>query len=163
LLTSLKQAIFLPYCTTYLPDFPISLITISTSYATQFLSVPNISFNMLQVSLFGPIGAAFLSKTKIVDRPVYAWTVNEEKRMRWAIDRQLDGICTDDPKKFLEVCEQWKKEEGRKSVKFSVREWLGILQMQLMVLVFGTYMRWKMGMKWVPVGKEYIVDERKTA
>jgi hypothetical protein len=95
---------------------------------------------------------------------VYAWTVNEEKRMLWAIDRQLDGICTDDPKRFLELCEQWKKDTRKnQGVRFTVKEWFDIWKMQLMVLVFGTYIRWKMGIKWVPVGKEFIVrDEKKT-
>jgi hypothetical protein len=48
---------FLPLCPKYLPGFPISHIGFSTLYARQFLKVPNVSFNLLQKALFGPLGA----------------------------------------------------------------------------------------------------------
>ncbi|KAK5020349.1 hypothetical protein LTR16_012610, partial [Cryomyces antarcticus] len=53
----------------------------------------------------GPCGPSFIKKCKRQGREVLAWTVNDEKKMRWCVKRELDGVITDDPKKFLEVCE----------------------------------------------------------
>src|SRR5215469_12235584 len=74
---------YLPLCQNYLPDFPISHIGISTLYASQFLAVPNISFNMLYAVLMGLLGSSFMKKCRKYGRPVFVWTVNGERRMRW--------------------------------------------------------------------------------
>ncbi|KAL9632586.1 MAG: hypothetical protein Q9164_005227, partial [Protoblastenia rupestris] len=95
---------FIPLCAHYLPTYPITHIGFSIPYARQFLTIPNISFNMLQKSLIAPIiGPRFLKDAKAKGRPVYDWTVNDESMMRWSIKQGLDGVITDDPKRFLEV------------------------------------------------------------
>jgi len=129
------QTKYLPLCDDYLPGFPVSHIGFSTLYARQFFSVPNISFNMLQAVLVGPLGAKFLRKAKKLDRPVYAWTVNKENRMRWCIRKELDGVITDDPKLFLKVCED--EERLKKKEWMSFYDLLDIIKINLMVLVFG--------------------------
>lgn len=102
---------FLPLCIQYLPGFPISHIGFSTCYARQFLKVPNCSFNMLQKVLLGPVGAKFRSDVKKAGRPLFVWTVNEENMMKWSIQKQVDGVITDDPKLFNEVCDKWTDDE----------------------------------------------------
>lgn len=135
---------YLPFCSTYLPTFAISHIGFSIPYARQFLSVPNISFNMLQMTLITPFfGARYLRDARRANRPVYAWTVNEESMMRWSISRGLDGVITDDPKRFLEVCDDW--ERGHRKVIITWRQWLSILWINFMVLVFGSIFWWKYG------------------
>lgn len=44
--------------------------------------------------------------------------------MKWCIARGLDGVITDDPKRFLEVCDEW--EQGRREIRMSVGQWMMI-------------------------------------
>lgn len=135
---------YLPLCKKYLPTFPISHIGFSIPYARQFLSVPNVSFNMLQKTLIVPFfGKRFIRDAKDRGRPIYAWTVNEEDMMRWCISKGLDGVITDDPKKFLEVCEDWQR--GKRDIHISWGQWMMILWINIMVLVFGGIFWWKHG------------------
>lgn len=128
-------------CALYLPTFPITHIGFSLSYARQFFSIPNVSFNMLQKILIGPVGARFLRDAKSLGRPVLCWTVNEENLMRWTIKNGLDGVITDDPKRFLEVCDQW--EQGKRKISIQPKDFLLFLWLNLMVALFGTLFRWK--------------------
>ena len=133
---------FLPLCAKYLPTFPITHIGFSIPYARHFLTVPNVSFNMLQRSLMLPLfGARFMREAKAKGRPLYVWTVNEEDMMRWSIEHDLDGVITDDPKRFLEVCDEW--EQGKREINISWGQWMIIAWTNLMVLVFGTIFWWK--------------------
>jgi phosphatidylglycerol phospholipase C len=106
--------------------------------------VPNVSFNMLQVLLMGPFGCAFIRKAKMLNREIFAWTVNKEKNMRWCIRRELDGVITDDPKKFLEVCDDYVAHAGRKE-RFSMREIANILRVHFFCFLITMLFRWKYG------------------
>ena len=135
---------FVPLCAKYLPSFAITHIGFSLAYARQFLSVPNVSFNMLQATLVSPyFGPRFLKDAKAKGRPVYAWTVNEVSAMRWSISKGLDGVITDDPKKFLEVCDDW--ERGKREISFPLKSWVMIMWVNIMVMVFGSIFWWKHG------------------
>ena len=63
--------------------------------------------------------------------------------MRWSINRGMDGVITDDPKKFLEVCDDWEK--GKREIHKTRAQWIGIIWINLMVLVFGAIFYWKYG------------------
>ncbi len=63
--------------------------------------------------------------------------------MRWSISKKLDGVITDDPKRFLEVCDDW--EQGRRKVDITWSQWMGILWINFMVLIFGAIFWWKSG------------------
>lgn len=104
---------YLPLCAQCLPGFPISHIGFSTLYARQFLKVPNVSFNMLQKILIGPIGARFMRDVKKANRQLFLWTVNEVNMMKWSIQKEVDGVITDDPKLFNEVCKTWGDNEPK--------------------------------------------------
>lgn len=138
---------YLSLCAKYLPDFPISYIGFSTLYARQFLSVPNVSFNMLFAVLMGPLGSGFVKAARKHDRPVFAWTVNEKKKMRWCVRKGLDGVVTDDPKAFLEVCEEFEKGEVGPE-RWGWREYATVIRINLLVLVFACVFMWKFGVKW---------------
>ena len=47
--------------------------------------------------------------------PLYAWTVNGDDWMRWAVRLRLDGVITDDPAHFLEVCAEVAQEDEAKA------------------------------------------------
>jgi hypothetical protein len=111
---------------------------------------------MLQAVLMGPFGAAFLRKAKKLDRPVFTWTVNDETRMRWSIKKQLDGVITDNPAKFLKVCEDWDERDPKVSLGF--HDWVAVFKLQFLVFIFINYFRWKFGM-WMD-GKYLIAGTR---
>ena len=144
LILGVWAAKFLPFCAQYLPNYSISHIGFSIAYARQFLTLPNISFNLLQKTLVGPFGASFIRDAKAKNRPLYVWTVNEEHAMRWSINRQVDGVITDDPKKFLDVCERWENGD-RKLVKMTWEQLFQVLWIQWMVMVFGGIFRARAG------------------
>jgi len=110
---NITQVIQLKPCIKHLPGYPISHIGFSTLYARQFLKVPGISFNMLQKIMTGPIGQKFLRDIKRAGRPIFLWTINDEEAMKWSIRKQVDGVITDDPKKYLDVCKKYKGEKPR--------------------------------------------------
>ena len=78
---------------------------------------------------------------KAKGRPIFAWTVNEEDMMRWAISEELDGVITDDPKLFLDVCDEW--EQGKREIHISWGQWMMIAWISFMVLIFGAIFWWK--------------------
>jgi hypothetical protein len=140
--TNSLQLKYLPLCSTYLPGFPITHIGFSTSYARRFLSYPNVSFNLLQKLLFvSPGGVRFIRDAHAMQRAVYAWTVNEDHMMRWCIKEGIDGVITDDPKRFLEVVDDWKN--GKRNIEVSYSQWAGVAWLFVMVQVFGAIFRWK--------------------
>ncbi|KAH8722746.1 Tubulin/FtsZ, GTPase domain-containing protein [Phaeosphaeriaceae sp. PMI808] len=131
---------YLPLCSRYLPGYSVSHIGFSTLVASYFSTVPNISFNMQQAVLMTPWGKAFTRKAQSDQRPVYAWTVNEESRMRWDIRNGLDGVITDDPKLFLEVRRNWN--EGTKS-GLGVKDVLDIARVNFFAIIY-TMLFWIM-------------------
>lgn len=70
----------------------------------------------------GPLGIGFLSEVKEAHKPIFAWTVNKPILMRWCVRNNLDGVVTDDPAKFKEVCDRWEDDD-------EVHETLGFLQL----------------------------------
>ena len=135
---------YLPLCAQHLPTYPITHIGFSIPYARQFLSVPNVSFNILQKSLLAPIiGTRFLKDAKRHGRPVYDWTVDEDSMMRWSIKQGLDGVITDDPKRFLEVCDEWV--QGKRELQITFKQWLLAAWINVMVMIFGILFWWKYG------------------
>jgi glycerophosphoryl diester phosphodiesterase len=132
---------FLPLCPKYLPGFPVSHIGFSTTYARQFLNVPNVSFNMLQKVLVGPWGARFMRDVHKAKRPLYVWTVNETNLMKWSIQKGVDGVITDDPKRFKQICDEWKEDEPR--VRQSLRQSLYTVYIWVLIMVFSIPFRRK--------------------
>ncbi|KAF4911370.1 Phosphatidylglycerol phospholipase C [Colletotrichum viniferum] len=103
---------YINHCTTYVPTYPVALISWSPIFARKFLPQEFLSFNMFQKSLVGPMGKAFMRVLKAHDRRLFVWTVNEEEWMEWSIAKGVDGVITDEPEAFLEVCRRWEGEDG---------------------------------------------------
>jgi len=91
-----------------LPGFAVAYIGLSWLYARRFFGVPGVHFNLLQKSLVGPAGGRFMRAARREGRAVFVWTVNEEEWMEWGVRKGVDGVITDDPKLFLEVCERFR-------------------------------------------------------
>ncbi|KAI9819724.1 MAG: hypothetical protein M1832_003958 [Thelocarpon impressellum] len=136
---------YLPLCHTYLPDFPITHIGFSITYARQFLKVPNVSFNLLQKVLMGPCGAGFLRDARAADRAVFVWTVNEDDLMRWSIRKDVDGVITDNPKRFLEICDGYDEQAG--STWLGPVTYLDMLRIHVLAFVFSLLLRWRYGFR----------------
>jgi phosphatidylglycerol phospholipase C len=107
------QVNYVRLCMEYLPGFSMAYIGWSLSFASALFAVPNMHFNLLQHSLTGPWGYQFLRRAHRNGRLVFDWTVNEEEWMEWSIRRGIDGVITDDPKLFLEICDRWPDEPER--------------------------------------------------
>lgn len=135
---------YLPLASHYLPGFPITHIGFSTAYARQFLSVKNVSFNMLLPILMAPGGKRFLKDCRAAKRPVLAWTVNEEEKMEWCIRRDIDGVLTDDPKLFLEVCKRF---DPNTEERLSWWTWIDVLKIWLLALFLGFFWRNRFAIK----------------
>lgn len=104
---------YLNLCRTLLPSYPIALIAFSPFYASRFLSQPDVHFNIFQKALVGPAGRRFMRAVRKSGRSLFLWTVNEEEWMKWSIKKEADGVITDDPRLFLEVCEKFKGGEAQ--------------------------------------------------
>ena len=132
---------YLPFCKNYLAGYPITHIGFSTCYARQFLRVPNVSFNILQKVLIGPIGAKFIRDVKEKGRELFVWTVNDDNIMKWCIQRHVDGVITDDPKKFKKICDEWNDYEPE--ARLSLGQWLYTVWLYIVVFFFTFMFRYK--------------------
>jgi len=59
--------------------------------------------------------------------------VNDEQWMRWSIKQEVDGVITDDPKKYLEVCKNY---DRHSSIKLLWRQWASVFFYQTMAIIF---------------------------
>ncbi|CAD6442541.1 2ee8710c-0190-46e5-bca8-405a333a12f4 [Sclerotinia trifoliorum] len=150
---------YLPLCAIYLPDFPITHIGFSIAYAREFLSVPNINFNMLRQILAGPRGTKFMADTRAAKRSMLVWTVNEEQWMRWCIKKEVDGVITDDPKKYLKVCEEYDSADSNK-VGFGFKDWMLIIWLNVLAMLFSWLVRCRFGFK---IDKEKVREGYETS
>ncbi|KAJ5121737.1 hypothetical protein N7448_002869 [Penicillium atrosanguineum] len=160
------SARYLPLCAQYLPRYSMTLICFDLGYARQFLHVPRISFNVNQMVLMGPLGRGFLEEARAAHRHVYLWTVNSPNFMRWAIRHEVDGVITDEPAQFKQICEEWKKERNETGVirapeldQLSVGERLQILAVAAWLVLFG----WFLKLKYFPSVERVQFEQRKAS
>ncbi|KAF5236545.1 hypothetical protein FANTH_11232 [Fusarium anthophilum] len=122
----LEQASFLQAARSQLPTYPLAHISISLLYSHHFLRVPNLGFNLNHKTLIGPSGRLFLHELRKTDKLLMTWTVNEPRHMEWCIRQNLchprrrnekterpaliDGVITDNPRLYLEICEKFENE-----------------------------------------------------
>lgn len=150
------QAPYVELCKEYLPGFPVAFIGWSLLYASKFLREPNVNFNLIQQALAGPCGTRFMAAAHRAGRSVFAWTVNEEEWMEWCIRKGVDGVITDDPKLFLEVCERWCGEGGkaagdrqrggaRPSALRRIRQFTAVVIVQLLATLMTALLFYKSG------------------
>jgi phosphatidylglycerol phospholipase C len=136
---------YLPLAIEHLTGYPVMHIGFSVPYARHFLMVPNVGFNMLLPMLIAPGGRKFIRDVKNVNRQILAWTVNDVDRMQWCIRRKLDGVITDDPKKYLEICAQFNESTVEPTLPIGWRACLDVARIWLwitvMVFVFQRWLR----------------------
>lgn len=97
----------------YLPDYPITLIGFSTTYARCLTHIPNISFSMLRHTMASPFGGQFLRDMKQLGIPVHVWTLNDESWMEWSVKKGFSGVITDEVSLFHEVCDRMRNDDGQ--------------------------------------------------
>lgn len=128
---------FLPLCRKYLPDFAIANICFLMPYSRQFLSAPNVSFNMLQRAIVGPSGKRWIRDMKASNRSLISWTINDANLMKWCIQRDFDGVITDDPKLFNEIVDGWEKDgKTEPTARVTLRQWVQVLWIWIMIMIF---------------------------
>lgn len=129
--------------TSILPGYSAALIGFDLLYARRFLKVPNVGFNMLQKVLVGPFGARFIRDVQAAERRLFVWTVNDEEWMEWSIRKNVDGVITDDPKMFLDVCKRWggsqfeAGERQKTSLKRKIKLYAEVAWIQILAIVLG--------------------------
>lgn len=84
------------------------------------------------------------------------WTVNERVWMKWSIRKEVDGVITDDPKLFLEICDEVREGKGGDGVR--IRDYLMVIVFNLAAVVFGALFRWRF-----PFGEVGKKEKRKVA
>ncbi|KAF5717350.1 glycerophosphoryl diester phosphodiesterase [Fusarium mundagurra] len=122
----LQKASFLQAARSQLPTYPLVHISTSLLYSHHFLRVPNLGFSLNHKTLIGPSGRLFLRELRKTNKLLMAWTVNEPRHMEWCIRQNLchprrrhgkiegpaliDGVITDNPGLYLEMCEKFENE-----------------------------------------------------
>lgn len=127
---------YLSLCVKYLPSYPVAYIGFSTCYARQFLKVPNVGFNMFAKTLYGPIGTRFIRDVQKAKRPLYFWTVNEPGVMKWSICKGADGVITDDPKLFNDVCDEFDDDTDAQQSYITWSQWLYTFWLYVLMALF---------------------------
>lgn len=113
----------------------------------------------------GPLGHGFLEEARAASRRVYVWTVNAPNLMRWSIRHQVDGVITDEPAQFREICAQWESEQKEGSPlrpdpnadRLSFSQRVELLCIALYLLLFG----WFYKLKYFPTVERVHFEERK--
>jgi phosphatidylglycerol phospholipase C len=90
----------------------------------------------------GPRGAKFIRDVQKARRPLFVWTVNDVDMMEWSISKDVDGVITDNPKKFRKVLEDY---DETKHVTVSLLRWIDVIRVNLFVLMVDVLFRWKYG------------------
>jgi len=154
------DARYMRLCRAALPGFALAYIGWSLPYARHLLRYEGVHFNLQQRVLVGPWGRHFVRQAQARGRRVLVWTVNREEWMEWSIRRRVDGVITDDPKLFLDVCRRWDGEvrdaarDGREARGRTAREtppsrwarlYAEVALMQVLAMVVGVVMRIALG------------------
>ena len=63
--------------------------------------------------------------------------------MKWSVKKGVDGVITDDPKKFLEVCKDY--DETAPIHRLTLREYPSVVWINLLVIVFSLLFRFRYG------------------
>jgi len=63
--------------------------------------------------------------------------------MKWSIHKEVDGIITDDPKKYLEVCKDYEGEP----VCLPLRMWGSVIWVNILAFIFSLFFRSRYGFK----------------
>ncbi|PBP17807.1 putative glycerophosphoryl diester phosphodiesterase, partial [Diplocarpon rosae] len=152
------DAKYIPLCNKHLPGFPITNIGWNIPYTRQFLEVPGISFNMFQKMMIGPSGQKFMRDARKAGRSIFQWRINDDNSMKWCISQQVDGVITDDPKRYLEICQMYNGEK----VKISLKQWGTLMFIKLMAPSFRVLVEKKygIGMSSGQVQRDIAMDGR---
>ncbi|KAF2994114.1 hypothetical protein E8E14_000665 [Neopestalotiopsis sp. 37M] len=97
---------WLAACLRTLPQFPMSLIAWSPSLVSALLPVPHLNFTMFNYSFATARGSRLRREARKRGQLVFSWTDNADEWMALSIRNEVDGVVTDDPKRFLELCDQ---------------------------------------------------------
>jgi phosphatidylglycerol phospholipase C len=107
-----------------------------------------VSFNIHHKIIAGPGGSGFLRDARAANRPVFLWTVNDVVWMKWSIGKEVDGVITDDPKKYLEVCDTYRGEK----IRLPLKMWGSVIWINIFAALIGLFFRRRYGFR-IDVGE----------
>lgn len=119
-------------------------------------------------SLKGRRGQKFMEAAFKKDRLMMSWTVNRAEDMEWCLRqnfpdsgpgnppfkttrdvRRIDGIITDEPGRFLEICKRWEDGLGRKmTIAIKERAVVDQLRDAFTLLAFSVLVRFFFFLNW---------------
>jgi len=65
------------------------------------------------------------------------WTINNENTMKWCISKGVDGVITDDPKKYLRVLKDYTGEK----VRLTVQMLASVVWINVLMAIFGPFLQ----------------------
>ncbi|KAI1333961.1 PLC-like phosphodiesterase [Xylariaceae sp. FL0016] len=117
-------------CFKNLQGFQVVLTTPSPAYASAMLEVPGLHFSILNYSFATERGARFRLRARDQGRNIFSWSDNTDRWMATSIRNKVDGVITDNPRRFIELCNQWPSSAARQSAyRWTLWEmifWMGI-------------------------------------
>ncbi|KAI9369823.1 PLC-like phosphodiesterase [Aspergillus egyptiacus] len=125
-------------CQKHLPGFPVALTTPFPTYATAMLQVPDLHFSLFNYTFATRRGIQFRRRAREHARKIFSWSDNHEEWMAASIRNEVDGVITDDPKRFLELCTRWQVDGMQTAGKMTLK------QMVLWVVVNFVVIVWEM-------------------
>jgi phosphatidylglycerol phospholipase C len=97
---------------------------------------------MLRKAMVGSKGTRFLRDCRKANRAVFVWTVNDENWMLWSIKQGFDGVITDDPKKYLEVCKDYDEDAP---LRLRPKDYVSAVWFNFVILIFDFIFRFRYG------------------
>lgn len=78
-----------------------------------------------------------MQEAKAADRAVFLWTVNDVVWMKWCIGKGVQGVITDDPETYLEVCRNF--QDGK--VRLPSKAWISVILVSMLARLAGLVLR----------------------
>ncbi|KAL3481751.1 PLC-like phosphodiesterase [Aspergillus californicus] len=105
-------------CLRHIPGFPMALTAFSPPYATAMLeALPDLNFSLFNHGFATRRGSRFRKRAREQSGMIFSWTDNADEWMALSIRNQVDGVITDDPKRFMELCSHWEGKGESKAVR----------------------------------------------
>lgn len=87
-------------------------------------------------------GRKLIREIQAAHRKLFVWTANDKKSIGWCIERNVDGIVTDDVAAFLRICDEY---DAGSVGRWPVKSLLMFLNISFFILIFSVVFRRRHG------------------
>ncbi|KAL4883582.1 PLC-like phosphodiesterase [Aspergillus karnatakaensis] len=124
-------------CRQHMPGFQNAVTTFSPKYASAMLEVPNVHLSLFNHGFATNRGSRIRQSAKGNSRMIFSWSDNEDIWMARSIQNDIDGVITDDPNRFMELCGRWGEEGVRdKASKRTMGQKVQWVLLNVLILVY---------------------------